>query len=319
MRYLAGMADHPGMIGRRIEIVGCPPALAVDALSLALADLTPEQRREFANVTPGGPVEALCVALSEGEVVGAAWGQRQPGSTAIFWPPRWRKDADADASNRLACAVAHSLDQAGIRMSQVLLPNRESPAATQLQAAGFDFLTDLAYLTWESAAVADDGVATALDFEEYRDSQLDRFVSVIESTYEDTQDCPALGGKRPMDEVLSGYLETGNFRPENWLLVRAGGEDVGVLLLTEHRAARHWELLYMGLTPRARGKKFGRAVVRRAQQMAHNAGAERIVLAVDAENIPAIKMYNETGFVAWERRAVFVRFTNENPQEQKTS
>jgi hypothetical protein len=180
MRYLAGMADHPGMIGRRIEIVGCPPALAVDALSLALADLTPEQRREFANVTPGGPVEALCVALSEGEVVGAAWGQRQPGSTAIFWPPRWRKDADADASNRLACAVAHSLDQAGIRMSQVLLPNRESPAATQLQAAGFDFLTDLAYLTWESAAVADDGVATALDFEKYRDSQLDRFVSVID-------------------------------------------------------------------------------------------------------------------------------------------
>jgi ribosomal protein S18 acetylase RimI-like enzyme len=72
--------------------------------------------------------------------------------------------------------------------------------------------------------------------------------------------------------------------------------------------------MYMGLTPRARGKKLGHAVVRRAQRMSHDAGAERVVLAVDAENIPAIKMYNETGFVAWDRRTVFVRFANENSQ-----
>jgi len=42
-------------------------------------------------------------------------------------------------------------------------------------------------------------------------------------------------------------------------------------------------------------------------------------LAVDAENIPAIKMYNETGFVAWDRRTVFVRFAAQDSQTQKSS
>jgi ribosomal protein S18 acetylase RimI-like enzyme len=311
------MTDRLGKSGRDVEIVACPAALSIDALGLALADLTPEQRREFARVAPGQPVEALMVALSAGEVIGAAWGQRQPGSTAIFWPPRWREGEGADASSRLACAVVHALDEAGIRMSQVLLPDCNSPTALVLRAAGFEHLTDLAYLTWESVEVPVER-RTSLDFVPYDGAAHERFVSVTEATYDQTLDCPALGGRRPMDEVLEGYQETGVFRPENWLLVRSGGEDVGVLLLTEHRAARHWELLYMGLVPRARGKRMGRDIVRHAQRLAHGAGAERIVLAVDAENFPAIKMYNETGFIAWDRRTVFVRFANENSQEQKT-
>ena len=64
----------------------------------------------------------------------------------------------------------------------------------------------------------------------------------------------------------------------------------------------------MGLVPRARGRTFGREIVRQHSSCAHAAGAERIVLAVDAENLPAIKMYNDTGFTAWDRRTVFVRF-----------
>ena len=64
----------------------------------------------------------------------------------------------------------------------------------------------------------------------------------------------------------------------------------------------------MGLVPSVRGRRFGCDVVRQAQQLAQAAGVERIVLAVDAENFPAIKMYNETGFTAWDRRTAFVRF-----------
>lgn len=312
------MTDRLGKAGRGIEIVACPAALSFDALGLALADLTPEQRREFARVTPGQPVEALMVAFSGGEVVGAAWGQRQPGSTAIFWPPQWREKADPDVSGRLACAVVQSLDEAGIRMSQVLLPDRDSPAVPMLRAAGFECLTDLAYLTWEVADLPEERRESQLEFVPYDDDAVDRLVAAIEATYEGTLDCPDLGGRRPMDEVLGGYRETGMFRPENWLLVRSGGEDVGVLLLTEHRVAGHWELLYMGLAANARGKRRGRDLVRHAQRLAREADAERIVLAVDAENIPAIKMYNETGFITWDRRSVFVRFASGIYREQKT-
>src|SRR5262245_23605202 len=137
IRYLAGMTERVGITGGDVEIIRCPSALSVDAVALALADLTPEQRREFANVTPGRPVEALFVALSAGEMIGAAWGQRQPGSTAIFWPPRWREHADPAAAKLLASTVADALDQAGIRMSQVLIPSRAASIVPVLQAAGF--------------------------------------------------------------------------------------------------------------------------------------------------------------------------------------
>jgi mycothiol synthase len=291
--------------------------MSVEALALVLTDLTPQQRREYVAVTPGQAIEALVVGLVDGELVGAAWGQRQPGSTAIFWPPRWRETIDPDASVRLTCAAAQALDDLGIRMTQVLLPDSEASTVPALQAAGFARLTELMYLSWETTT-PESSVSPGPQFEAYDESQRNRLEAAIEATYEETQDCIELGGKRPMQEVLDGYRETGTFRPENWLIVREGDADVGVLLMTEHRAAGHWELLYMGLAPSARGRKLGADVVRCAQRMAHEAGAERIVLAVDAENIPAIKMYNETGFVAWDRRTVFVRFAGENSQMRKT-
>ncbi|MGE3243493.1 MAG: GNAT family N-acetyltransferase, partial [Pirellulales bacterium] len=272
------------------------------------ADLTPEQRRDFAPAVANDPVEALVVALEEGKLCAAAWGQRQPGSTSILWPPRFASETTAHIGRQLVEAVVVALDAAGIRMTQVLVQEDDSPLAAMLRSAGFSRLTELQYLTWEAAAATP--LESALEFKPYHDSQRARLAALVEATYEATQDCPALGGRRPLDEVIDGYRATGTHRPENWLFVHDGSRDVGVLLLTDHEAAQHWELLYMGLIPEARGRQLGRAVVRYAQALASAAGAERIVLAVDAENIPAIKMYSETGFVAWDRREVYVRFAD---------
>ena len=291
--------------------------MSLDALAVVLSDLTPEQRREFAPTTPGQPVEALVVALEGGQLCGAAWGQRQPGSTAIFWPPRMTAGADPVTASRLACAAVAALDAAGIRMTQVLLTDCKAPVVAVLESAGFVRLSELLYLSWEAAALPILPVVT-LEFETFHDSQRDRLVELIEETYEATQDCAALNGKRPMDEVLDGYRATGTFRPENWLIVRAAGQDIGVLLLADHCAANHRELLYMGLAPSARGQRFGCQVVRHAQHLAQAAGVERIVLAVDAENLPAIKMYNETGFTVWDRRTVFLRCVAEESRKQES-
>lgn len=306
------------MTSGKIEIVPCPAALSRDALTLAMADLTPEQRREFAPAITQAPIEGLVVALKDNELIGAAWGQRQPGSTAILWPPRFVDTSYEACGKQLVEAVGHLLDAAGIRMTQVLLQDAQSPLATTLKLAGFTRLTELLYLNWEAAAT-DPVPPEILTFETYRDVEAPRLAALVEQTYEATQDCPALGGQRPMQEVLDGYRATGVFSPERWLFVRESQRDVGVLLLTEHAAAKHWELLYVGLVPSARGRRLGCAAVRHAQTLAHAAGAERIVLAVDAENFPAIKMYNETGFTAWDRRAVFVRFAGGNAESQNPS
>jgi mycothiol synthase len=300
------------------EIIPCPAALTLDALTLVLADLSPQQRRDYVTVRPGETMEGLVVALRDSQLVGAAWGQRQPGSTAILWPPQLVAGDDQVIASRLACAAAAALDATGIRMTQVLLHDRHSPPPAVLESAGFAWLADLLYLSCE-VGMRENSTQSALEFEPYRESQRERLVALVEKTYEATRDCAALGGKRPMDEVLDGYRATGTFHPENWLFVRSASEDVGVLLLADHRAAKHWELLYMGLVPSARGRKLGCDVVRHALRLAAAARVERMVLAVDAENFPAIKMYNETGFILWDQRTVFVRFAAEDSQNQKAT
>ena len=47
---------------------------------------------------------------------------------------------------------------------------------------------------------------------------------------------------------------------------------------------------------------------------ARQAERKRLVLAVDAANEPALRMYAAAGFQAWDRRSVFVRVLDERNQ-----
>jgi mycothiol synthase len=306
------------MANSSIEIAPCSASLSLEAFALVLADLTPAQRRGIVPQNATGQHEALVVALDGDRLVGAAWGQRQPGSTAILWLPRLVAGTDEVVADRLNCAVAAALDAMGVRMTQALVTDRQSSAANSLQSAGFTYLADLMYLSWD-ASRAPASTDSQVTFEPYSEAKHDRFVELIEQTYEGTHDCAALNGRRPMNETLDGYRATVVFRPENWLVVRSGTDYVGVLLLADHGTAEHWELVYMGLLPSARGKRSGAAIVRHAQQLVHRAGVARLVLAVDAANSPAIKMYNDSGFIAWDTRIVYVRFAPANSALDKTS
>jgi ribosomal-protein-alanine N-acetyltransferase len=63
----------------------------------------------------------------------------------------------------------------------------------------------------------------------------------------------------------------------------------------------------MGVVPEARGRGLGRRIVDFALAQAARAGTERLVLAVDAANGPALGVYRGAGFVEWERRTVYAR------------
>jgi ribosomal protein S18 acetylase RimI-like enzyme len=130
---------------------------------------------------------------------------------------------------------------------------------------------------------------------------------VLEQTYLDTLDSPGMDGVRPMDEVLQGYRQQGRHRPENWYFVREQDADIGALLLTEHPDVGNWELVYMGLAPTARGRGCGMRIIRFALETAARHGAERLVLAVDASNTPALRVYQRAGLITWDRRIVYAR------------
>jgi ribosomal protein S18 acetylase RimI-like enzyme len=110
-----------------------------------------------------------------------------------------------------------------------------------------------------------------------------------------------------MDDVLEGYRAVGRFRPERWQNARSDNHDVGCLLLADHGPESSWELMYMGLAPEARGRGFGLEITRHAQWLASRDNVERLLLAVDASNYPALAMYAQAGFEIWDRRSVFAR------------
>jgi ribosomal protein S18 acetylase RimI-like enzyme len=67
------------------------------------------------------------------------------------------------------------------------------------------------------------------------------------------------------------------------------------------------EIVYLGVVPECRGRGIGYALTRQAQWIASLAERERVVLAVDAANRPAISAYETAGFIAWDRRTVLIR------------
>jgi ribosomal protein S18 acetylase RimI-like enzyme len=303
-----------GMPENSPEIIHCPFERFSEALALVLTDLAPSQRREIA-----GPLlnvedamlagESLYVALRGERLCGAAWGQRQSGNIAVFWPPQLVAGENPRTAEQLASAVVRRLDETAVEMTQVLTQSRDAEVARVLTHVGFHHLADLLYLTCEAERFPPERPASCeLTFLTYEASLRDRLAQLIERTYVGTLDCTALNGARHIDHVITGYQATGVFRPQNWLIVRVSNVDVGVLLLADHPQLGHWELLYMGLVPEARGYGWGRQISQHAQWLARRAAVERIVLAVDAANEPALRMYRGTGFEMWDRRTVYARF-----------
>jgi ribosomal protein S18 acetylase RimI-like enzyme len=131
------------------------------------------------------------------------------------------------------------------------------------------------------------------------------FRSVLQATYTGSLDMPELEGIRSLDDILGGHKAAGRFVAERWWLGRVRGkpELAAVLLMAEVPGRDVWEVIYLGLTPQARGHGLGRAVLRHALELARPRAAW-LELAVDLRNTPALRLYKAAGFVARDRRAV---------------
>jgi len=302
---------------------------ATDAHSLQIAPVSAKQHCEaFALIFSHLAVEprrlqvdTLLAAVASGEVspqgllgayrrerlVGAVFSQLQPGRAALVFVPRVVSDEPTATAVRLLDATSEWLARRHVRIAQSQLPPEAQADDAALRAAGFDHLTDLLYL----AAAEDEFPAhpprCPLQFEAYTLANHERLARIVEATYEQTRDCPQLDGIRRIEDVLAGYRATGVFDPNRWLIVRHEGEDIGCLLLTDHPEHGNWELVYMGVLAAFRGHGWGMDIARHAQWLTRRAGRQRLVLAVDAENDPAIRMYSAGGFRAWERRGVYLK------------
>jgi ribosomal protein S18 acetylase RimI-like enzyme len=203
--------------------------------------------------------------------------------------------------------VVEQLGDEGLQWAQASLESDHGHEAQLFLDAGFFHATTLLYLVSVSGSFPSERPDDGLEFEPYQPAEHERLTALVERTYVGSLDCPAIEGLRPIKDVLAGYQAVGHFDAARWLFVRRGGRDVGCLLMAAHPEGKSWELSYMGVVPEARGSGRGLAMVRQAQWLAGAAGCERMVLAVDAENRPAIDVYAAAGFVAWDQRSLFLR------------
>ena len=234
-----------------------------------------------------------------------------------------------------ACAEVAAPSSNNATLAQSLLEPREKEAAAALRGAGFTALGELIYMRRPFVrADAEIGHTNAWP-EGVRVCSLEELVrsgvsperveellrQTLQDSYIDTLDCPELCGLRSVDDVLDSHKAVGVYDPSIWWLAMEGDRPVGCLLLSvcpEHDSV---ELVYLGLSPRARGRGLGAALMsmglsRIAQVHLSEESAEGrpwvkgtggLTCAVDTRNVPAMRLYRRLGFVRFGLRLPFVR------------
>jgi ribosomal protein S18 acetylase RimI-like enzyme len=194
----------------------------------------------------------------------------------------------------------------------VLLPPAETPLAEPLLHTGFRQVTELLALRHDLHDLPT-ATAPSLRYERYDRADPLLFAQTLLQTYEGTLDCPELTGVRTIEEILAGHRAAGKVRPELWWLVWAEDRPIGVLLLTDLPHGLDWDLAYLGIIPAARGRGLGRTLALEALHTARRNAVLHLILAVDARNAPALRLYQSLGFSIVEKRVVYLYFFPQSP------
>ena len=288
------------------------PADPVPVLDLLARGWTePErslQRQTLERGLATTPGEFCCVRSLVGDTLaGAILAQKLPGRTAAVWAPQVAAASHAELATQLLTVMEEQLTTAGTRLAQALLALDQVGETASFLAAGYTSAATLLYMVCDAGSFPCEAPHLNLTLEPVTPVSEQRLEALIDATYDGTLDCPLLNGQRTTEDVLAGYRAVGTHRPELWLLSRADQRDIGCLLLADHPEMANLELIYLGLVPAARGKGLGLALTRQALWLARQLGRERVVLAVDAANAPAIAVYEAAGFFGFDQRLVLIK------------
>jgi GNAT superfamily N-acetyltransferase len=259
----------------------------------------------------GIDLSGLWIAVRRSKIVGTLLTHTLAGRALAVWPPEvvkiWRR-------RRIAVMLIRSaLDEAarrGILVAQALV-DRSSPRSARgdLSRAGMRRITQLVYMARPTAAPLSIPQGTgAFRWETYNPQTEKDFRRVLDRTYIGSLDMPELEGVRSLDDVIAAHQAGGRFDPSRWIVGHIEGEPeaAAVVLLSDQPDRALWEIAYLGLTPEARGRGLGRVALRHALEMARP-HSSRLILAVDARNKPAYRLYRRAGFLPFDRRGVHLR------------
>ncbi len=258
-------------------------------------------------------LDRLWIAEVGGRPIAAAVVVVAPGRSAMLFASPCNDPTATPVTARVVEAAVDSLADDEAAIVQALVDPDQPDTQVMLESAGFGHLADLQYMTRRSPRsrrppAAGPDLPRGLRAVRYDESRRTAFGQAVLATYEGTLDCPGLIGLRRVDDILDGHMATGQFDPNLWLLVEdESGQPAATMLLNPLPLRRAMELVYLGLTPGFRGLGLGKTLLEYGLALARPNGATELVLAVDANNTPAVRLYTSLRFVTDTRKRAFVR------------
>jgi ribosomal protein S18 acetylase RimI-like enzyme len=204
-------------------------------------------------------------------------------------------------------------DLPGVVLAQTLLEPGEREARAAFVHAGFQWVGGLAYMRrampkrGEFGEFVDQAWPDGVVVRRTRPGDDALIMVAMERSYIETLDCPELCGLRDTADVLTSHRATGSFDPTLWWIVEIDGSAEGLMLFNPCPDQASVELVYLGLSPKARGRGLGARLLRMG--LGHLAARREptITCAVDERNEPALRLYRAHGFSEFAHRTALVR------------
>jgi ribosomal protein S18 acetylase RimI-like enzyme len=221
--------------------------------------------------------------------------------------PAQAEGVDVSALSAVMKAAAEQNLRGGSTLVQVMVEDDRDADRAAVQAAGFSLLARLIQMRQSPPRPAPDEPADLRwrCGEQFSPEELAR---VIAATYEGSRDCPRLTGTRRIEDVITGHKAGGIYRPTSWWIVDVGDAAAGCVLMNDCTLGRAAEIVYLGVVPHFRGRGLGRRLLRHAGADAHARGLDSIELAVDEQNIYAMRVYESEGYRVTQRRWAYILF-----------
>lgn len=257
------------------------------------------------------PLEAMWSLMDEaGRFTHTVLVVPSPGRTAMFFASHPADGAEAALVGSLINHAGEAAASMGVHLAQALLDPTEDLDRQMFIAGGF---TELATLSYMERAIPRSQRGLEVQWpsdvalQPYDESLESEMIAVLESSYEDTLDCPSLRGLRETSDILRGHRSTGQFDPNLWTLLRIDGQAAGALLLNASPQQKSVELVYLGLARAARKRGLGRRLLRHGLSLVAGRAERTMTLAVDELNVPALALYRAEKFRCVLRRVAMIR------------
>lgn len=251
--------------------------------------------------------------VCDGRTISACTCIESPGRTAmLFLPDSSLHPTTITQTLELVRPILEDETARDIRLAQSLLNPEDVALRAALSTAGFSEIAELLYMECfaDDAVRRDEKTRRPPDSDNawitYSPEKHDLFAALILDTYRDSLDCPGLGGLREIEDIIAGHKSAGLFQPHRWLAINHNGALAGCILLGESPLRSALEVVYMGVHPDARGQGIGKRLVSKCVHLAQSEGFERVTLAVDARNTPAVSIYHQFGFETCNRRTAMI-------------